>query len=311
LRCDNYTIKRTDFHACKVIAGKIIAAIATTTAAVCGLVILELFKLVLNKDTEAFMNRAIGLAQFSYTSFTQEKPREFSSSVVYKQPDPTIPLTNDAYDESGKVKTEFLKKIVSRAYPEKHSVWNKLVVNGSLTLKEFSRWLEDEHNLALLSWNFIYGHNNVYDEETKKKRLQAVSTQVYPQKLRIDFSLLPSLDLDVGQATRAIMKTGAAKPTQQYINLWKEFKVAGSIPPPPPLADEDEVITEQSTLKEILEKMSKLAEKAELSKKIETRAIPSLKGRKFFVIPGSEAPLCRDIDTDETIDDLCSLKIIL
>ena len=36
LRCDNYTIKRTEFHACKVIAGKIIAAIATTTAAVCG-----------------------------------------------------------------------------------------------------------------------------------------------------------------------------------------------------------------------------------------------------------------------------------
>lgn len=33
LRCDNYTLKRTDFHACKVIAGKIIAAIATTTAA--------------------------------------------------------------------------------------------------------------------------------------------------------------------------------------------------------------------------------------------------------------------------------------
>ena len=33
LRCDNYSLKRTDFHSCKVIAGKIIAAIATTTAA--------------------------------------------------------------------------------------------------------------------------------------------------------------------------------------------------------------------------------------------------------------------------------------
>ena len=61
LRCDNYTISKTDFHSCKIIAGKIIAAIATTTAAVCGLVMLELFKLVLDKPTEALMNRQIGL----------------------------------------------------------------------------------------------------------------------------------------------------------------------------------------------------------------------------------------------------------
>lgn len=38
LRCFNYSIKEVDFHEVKVIAGKIIAAIATTTAAVCGLV---------------------------------------------------------------------------------------------------------------------------------------------------------------------------------------------------------------------------------------------------------------------------------
>ena len=55
----------------QVIAGKIIAAIATTTAAVCGLVMLELFKLVQGKGTVAYMNRAIGLAVNSYTSFTQ------------------------------------------------------------------------------------------------------------------------------------------------------------------------------------------------------------------------------------------------
>ena len=55
----------------QVIAGKIIAAIATTTAAVCGLVMMELFKLVQGKGTTAYMNRAIGLAVNSYTSFTQ------------------------------------------------------------------------------------------------------------------------------------------------------------------------------------------------------------------------------------------------
>ena len=66
LRCDNYAIKRTEFQACKVIAGKIIAAIATTTAAVCGLVVLELFKLVMKKGTDFLFNRQIGLAVNNY-----------------------------------------------------------------------------------------------------------------------------------------------------------------------------------------------------------------------------------------------------
>ena len=109
LRCDNYSINRTDFHACKVIAGKIIAAIATTTAAVCGLVILELFKLVQGKGTTAYMNRAIGLAVNSYTSFTQEEPIKFVTHT-----EKTVPTSDelppDAFDDKGNVKEEYVIK---------------------------------------------------------------------------------------------------------------------------------------------------------------------------------------------------------
>ena len=109
LRCDNYAINRTDFHACKVIAGKIIAAIATTTAAVCGLVILELFKLVQGKGTTAYMNRAIGLAVNSYTSFTQEEPIKFITHT-----EKTVPTSDelppDAFDDKGNVKEEYVIK---------------------------------------------------------------------------------------------------------------------------------------------------------------------------------------------------------
>jgi ubiquitin-activating enzyme E1 len=309
LRCDNYSIKRTDFHACKIIAGKIIAAIATTTAAVCGLVMLELFKLVLEKDTDAYMNRAIGLAGFTYTSFTQEPPHKFVTTTVLEMPDPSEKLPDEAYDEKGKLKDEYITKVVKKAYPENHSVWDKLVIDGNMSLKEFSIFLASEHNLKLGNWDFIYGHRTVADENSKDKMVQGATCRLWPPKLAMDYSLVPSLDLTLPQATMAIMKTAAAKPTQQYVLLWREAKAAGVMPPQPPL-DED-AIADTMSLVEILTKMSKVAEDNERRKTIDTRAIPSLVGRKFIVIPADEVPLCYDIESGDEIEHMCAWKITL
>merc|ERR1712176_718390 len=62
LRADNYQIANSDFQKVKLVAGRIVPAIATTTAAVCGLVMLELFKVLLNKPVEALRTRQVGLA---------------------------------------------------------------------------------------------------------------------------------------------------------------------------------------------------------------------------------------------------------
>merc|ERR1711933_496251 len=48
-RARNYRIKETSRHKCKIIAGKIIAALATTTAMICGFE-LEFYKLKLGKQ---------------------------------------------------------------------------------------------------------------------------------------------------------------------------------------------------------------------------------------------------------------------
>jgi ubiquitin-activating enzyme E1 len=69
LRARNYRIKEESKHNTKQIAGKIIPAIATTTALVAGLIALELYKIVQKKPIEsyrcAFANLALPLFSFS------------------------------------------------------------------------------------------------------------------------------------------------------------------------------------------------------------------------------------------------------
>lgn len=307
LRCDNYKIKRTDRTSTKVIAGKIIAAIATTTAAVCGLVILELFKLMQGKDANSLMNRQIGLAVNVYPSFTQDPPRQFKTYVERTVPPPDAELPADAFDEKGVLKDEYIVKTVQLAYPEGHSVWSKIEVPGSLTMRDFAAFLENQHKLRLVRWDFVLG--TLSGESDGKKFVQSVTTQIFPPAEVLEYGIIPSLTLSKADAMKAIRQSpkGLAS-LQKYLNLWEKFKAEGHVPPQP---DASHAITADTTLRQTLEIMAVKAELKVLVKEVDTKNIADVSTRSLWVIPGGEGPVTVHAESEEEVAHLAALKILL
>ena len=118
LRATNYAIENADKFKTKLIAGKIIPALATTTATVTGLVCLELYKIVQDKKLENFKNAFVNLA---------------------------IPLF--AFSEPVGVKTT---EVETKNGEWNWSIWDRIDVTGpNMTLNDFIKFIEEEYKCEI------------------------------------------------------------------------------------------------------------------------------------------------------------------
>jgi ubiquitin-activating enzyme E1 len=117
IRAVNYEIPAVDRMTIKKIAGKIIPAIATTTAMVCGLIALEMYKVhsVVPKPIEDFRFGVINLAVNMYALSEPGPARKFTCAC------------------NGAVFT----------------AWDNWQVEGDLTLREFMKAIKDKYDVDL------------------------------------------------------------------------------------------------------------------------------------------------------------------
>jgi len=149
LRSWNYDIKNSARHTVKVTAGRIIPALATTTAMVCGLVDIEYCKLVLglqSQGRENFLNCNINLAAGSgnFTTFS---------------PDPPVPITTG----------------LKIPHPETFTAWDKIEIacdaGKEMSVKQLVEHLEKSFGVTV-DRIFQFGSQDdkaVYNAIDKKK----------------------------------------------------------------------------------------------------------------------------------------------
>eukprot|EP00636_Phaeomonas_parva_P016964 CAMPEP_0118851010 /NCGR_PEP_ID=MMETSP1163-20130328/608_1 /TAXON_ID=124430 /ORGANISM="Phaeomonas parva, Strain CCMP2877" /LENGTH=1388 /DNA_ID=CAMNT_0006783265 /DNA_START=379 /DNA_END=4545 /DNA_ORIENTATION=+ len=221
LRGRNYGIKEATRHKVKMIAGKIIPAIATSTACATALVCMELVKLLQSKPKVAFRNSS---NSFAINSFQMAEPSD-ARKVAGRHEEEILPdpvSEPDAFDETGAPLPEYIRKSVWVAVPSPHTKWDRINVPAGTTLGGLVELLESQHSILLAGWTC-----DVETEDGGKSGVVLYNKPRDAAALGFDKELLLAtapLDLSFQKAQMAILRNKDIKNKQLYSMQWKALQ---------------------------------------------------------------------------------------
>ena len=188
LRARNYKITESDRNKTKMIAGKIIPAIATTTAMITGVVANEIYKYTQGFDDIAkFKNGFVNLAL---------------PLIMMSQPDDIIKNKSKEFDPIMCGPVTML--------PEGYTNYDKVVIQeGSKTFQELFTWLTENHGveITMVTCGEVALYNAYLPGNKHAPRLQQKVEDVYKQITKSDITAgRRYLKLEVGGT---IIESGA------------------------------------------------------------------------------------------------------
>ena len=131
LRADNYNIENCTFLKAKEIAGNIIPAIASSTAAITGLSCLQIYTLLQTDELHLFRNCDFNLATSHFDLYIPEGKRYIKD----------IPKTENSFE----------KKVISKPF----TVWDKLDLYGpNMTIKHLVDYFKNEYDVDIEYINY-------------------------------------------------------------------------------------------------------------------------------------------------------------
>ena len=168
IRARNYNIKEIDRQKLKMIAGRIIPSMATTTSAITGIVCLQLYTLNQTNNIDFFRNCFLNLAK---------------NIFIMNLPAKEINHVDIDFDED--LGTSL------KAIPLNWTVWDKIIIKGSKTLEKLIEYIKEKYNVKVIFitasnditifQSFLENSNNnekcklkieeIYEQEVKKKNI--------------------------------------------------------------------------------------------------------------------------------------------
>ena len=143
LRARNYKIQECDKLKVKFISGKIIPAIESTTAAVTGFNTSQIFSLLINKTIEDFTEIQMDLGT-SFFAFHSPYPKKINTSYVKSK-----------------------KKYI--AIPNNWSIWDPIIIEKSMTLKEFIDYFYNKYKIII---------RGIYNQDKNLMKRQLINEKI-------------------------------------------------------------------------------------------------------------------------------------